>query len=294
MTGRTLARFCGTLLAATWVLEAIALYIFHSVEAPGIKPWLVVGMFLPSVWTAAFLILHPALRKTVMWKIGNPWFWPLGILVQIASTFVVVFAVLGFGWGYSGWFHFSSSEVTINGGPWLLRIGRQSWLLFIANVLITGIAYSALNGIVAVGEEFCWRGFLQNQLIERFGMTKGVTALGLFWAAWHLPIILAGYNYPDHPVLGAFLIFPLLLVSTSFFLAWLTLRSRSFWPAVLTHGAVNSIATGVVSNLHLTVPLLRVDLITLVLAAGVGVICWFLLACSSNTPVVSPASDTQI
>src|ERR1700691_302309 len=294
MTGRALARFCGTLLAATWLLEAIALYIFHSIEAPGIKPWLLAVMFLPSVWTAAFLISHPASRKTVMWKIGNPWFWPLGILLQIASTFSVVFAVLGFGWGYSGWFHFSSSEVTINGGPWLLGIGRQSWLLFTANVLITGIAYSALNGIVTVGEEFCWRGFLQNQLIERFGMTKGVTVLGLFWAAWHLPIILAGYNYPEHPVLGAFVIFPLLLVSTSFFLAWLTLRSRSFWPAVLTHGAVNSIATGVVSNLHLTVPVLRVDLLTLVLAAGVGVFCWFLLARSPNTPVVSPASDTQI
>jgi membrane protease YdiL (CAAX protease family) len=294
MSGRTLARFCGTLLAATWLLEAIALYIFHSIEAPGIKLWLLVVMFLPSVWTAAFLISHPAFRKTVMWKIGNPWFWPLGVLLQIASTFAVVFAVLGFGWGYSGWFHFSSSEVTINGGPWLLGIGRQSWLLFIANVLVTGIAYSALNGIVTVGEEFCWRGFLQNQLIKRFGMTKGVTVLGLFWAAWHLPIILAGYNYPEHPVLGAFVIFPLLLVSTSFLLAWLTLRSRSLWPAVLTHGAANSIATGVVSNLQLTVPLLRVDLITLVLAAGVGVFCWLLLARSPNTPIVSLASDTQI
>jgi hypothetical protein len=117
-----------------------------------------------------------------------------------------------------------------------------------------------------------------------------VTALGLFWAAWHLPIILGGYNYPEHPVLGAFVIFPLLLVSISFFLAWLTLRSRSFWPAVLTHGAANSIATGVVSNLRLTVPLLRIDLITLLLAAGVGAICWFLLARPPNPLVVSSGS----
>src|ERR1700691_1409546 len=285
MTGRALARFCGTLLAATWLLEAIALYIFHSIEAPGIKLWLAVVMFLPSVWTAAFLISHPGSRKTVMWRIGNPWFWPLGILLQIASTFAVVFAVLRFGWGHSGWFDFSSSMVTINGGPWLLGIGRQAWLLFIANVVVTGIAYSALNGIVTVGEEFCWRGFLQNQLIERFGMTKGVMALGVFWAAWHLPIILAGYNYPEHPVLGAFVIFPLLLVSTSFFLAWLTLRSRSFWPAVLTHCAANSIAAGVVSNLLLTVPLLRVDLITLVLAAGVGIFCWHSLVRAPSTTV---------
>jgi hypothetical protein len=172
MMDRTLARFCGTLLAATWLLEAGALYIFHSVEAPGIRLWLAAAMFLPSVWTAAFLISHPAFRKTVMWRIGNPWLWPLGILVQIASTFAVVFAVLVFGWGHSGWFHFSSSEVTISGGPWLLGIGRQSWALFIANVLVTGIAYSSLSGFFTVGEEFCWRGFLQNQLIKRFGMSK--------------------------------------------------------------------------------------------------------------------------
>jgi len=56
---------------------------------------------------------------------------------------------------------------------------------------------------------------------------------------------------------------------------------------LLTHGAANSIATGGVSNLQLAVPLLRVDLLTLFLAAGVGVICWYLLARSPNTRVFS-------
>jgi hypothetical protein len=37
-------------------------------------------------------------------------------------------------------------KVTINGGPWLLGIGRQAWPVFIANVLVTGIAYSAISG----------------------------------------------------------------------------------------------------------------------------------------------------
>jgi membrane protease YdiL (CAAX protease family) len=175
----------------------------------------------------------------------------------------------------------------------LLGIGRQTWPSFAANVVATGFAYSAANGVVTVGEEFCWRGFLQHQFIERFGMTTGVIFLGLFWAAWHFPIIVAGYNYPEHPLLGAFVMFPLLLVSVSFFLAWLTLRSGSFWPAVLTHGAANSIATGVVSNLRLTVPHLRIDFISLILAAGIGLVCWLSLARSPTNRAVVRIMDTQ-
>lgn len=284
MTGAALVRFCGTLLATSWLIECVALRLVGSIEAPRIRPWLVLVMFLPSIWTLAFLISHPACRKSVMWRVGKPWLWPVGILLQIALTFIVVSVVLVFGWGHSGWFQFSPTAVTISGGPWLLGIGRQTWTVFAANVLATGFAYSIANSMVTIGEEFCWRGFLQHHLIERFGMTTGITFLGVFWAAWHLPVILAGYNYPEHAVLGALVMFPLLLVSMSFFLAWLTLRSGSFWPAVLTHGAANSIATGVVSNLRLTVPHLRIDLVSLFLAGSIGLICWSSLVRRSARP----------
>ncbi len=130
----------------------------------------------------------------------------------------------------------------------------------------------------AVGEEFAWRGFLQGHVIDRLGQTVGLTCLGLFWSFWHLPSLLSGYNYPDHPVLGALVLFPVTLVAMAFFYGWLTLRARSFWPAALAHGAANSIQIGVISNLKLTVPSLYLDLAGLVVSMLVGLIAWWALS----------------
>jgi membrane protease YdiL (CAAX protease family) len=53
-------------------------------------------------------------------------------------------------------------------------------------------------------------------------------------------------------VLGAFVFMPLLLVSASFVMAWLTLWNRSFWPAVFMHGAINSVYDGMTTKVTLT------------------------------------------
>jgi len=55
------------------------------------------------------------------------------------------------------------------------------------------------------------------------------------------PLILNGYNYPEYPILGGFLLFPLTTLFASFLLGWLTINGKSVWPAVFTHGGVNSI-----------------------------------------------------
>jgi hypothetical protein len=49
---------------------------------------------------------------------------------------------------------------------------------------------------------------------------------------WHAPVNLAGYNYPQAPVLGALVLFPIQLIAVSFIMIWLIPRARSLWPAV--------------------------------------------------------------
>src|SRR5690606_23069025 len=121
----------------------------------------------------------------------------------------------------------------------------QPWPAFIANVALTGMWFALFNATVAVGEEFGWRGFLQGHLIARMGTTDGIVLLGFIWSMWHLPSLLAGYNFPEYPLLGATVLFPVQLIAASFFLGWLTLRAGSFWPAAIAHGATNSIQEGV-------------------------------------------------
>jgi hypothetical protein len=41
-------------------------------------------------------------------------------------------------------------------------------------------------------EEIGWRGLLTPLMVSRFGFTGGAILAALIWAAWHMPLILAG------------------------------------------------------------------------------------------------------
>ncbi len=102
---------------------------------------------------------------------------------------------------------------------------------------------SLVTSIFAFGEELGWRGFLQNLLISKYGLNKGLLILGLVWGFWHLPVALLGYNLPEYPVIEALIWYPLFCLSLTCIFAWLTLKGKSVWWAVLAHGANNGIAT---------------------------------------------------
>jgi membrane protease YdiL (CAAX protease family) len=107
-------------------------------------------------------------------------------------------------------------------------------------ILISPIA----NGLFTFGEEFGWRGYLLPKLMP-LGWRKAMLLIGAIWGVWHWPVIFMGYeygsSYPGYPWLG-----PLLFIWITFcfgvFLAWITLRAGSLWPAVIGHAAINGIA----------------------------------------------------
>ncbi len=280
MRGRAIALYWLLAYAIAWGLQFAAISITGGdLESDAAMPWLAVTMFAPTVAAIPFLLFHRPARAGLLWKPTWP-AWPL-MLVAVAVPTLTAFAVLAvvqaMGWGQSGWFTFAADGVSITDGPWILGTGMQGWPLFLANIAITGLAFAAMSAVVAVGEEFGWRAFLQGHLINRLGLTGGVAVLGLIWSFWHLPGLLAGYNYPETPILGALVIFPLELVAMSFFLAWLTITARSFWPAVVAHAAGNSIQEGVISNLRMDTPRLYEDLTTMGVTVVIGLVCWFAL-----------------
>src|ERR1019366_3853306 len=52
------------------------------------------------------------------------------------------------------------------------------------------------------GEEFGWRSYLQLRLFPD-GPVLSAVVTGVIWAAWHYPLTLRGFNYPDHPLAGS-------------------------------------------------------------------------------------------
>lgn len=276
MSSRALALFLGSLVLATWAVQIAALNIVGDPNAPAMTPWLLGSMFMPSLWSIGYLTLfnRKAWKLVRFWP-GNPIYLALGALIPAIVAFGVLGVVNQQGWGASSFFTFSAAGANVLHGPWTLGLGSQGWGPFAANMAVTAIVFAGINGVVAVGEEFGWRGVVQHHMIERFGFLRGIALLGFIWAMWHAPVNLAGYNHPDTPILGTFVLFPIQLIAESFIMAWLTIRARSFWPAVLMHGSGNGIEEGVMSSLTLRagVAPLAAELVMLAITIALAFVC---------------------
>jgi membrane protease YdiL (CAAX protease family) len=115
--------------------------------------------------------------------------------------------------------------------------------------LILGAVQSVLLApilaiVIAFGEEYGWRGYLQNELLK-LGRVRGVLLLGVIWGAWHWPIILMGFNYPGHPLLGVVLM-TLYTIGLAVVLGYAVLRSGSVLLAAYLHALNNQVVNFIV------------------------------------------------
>lgn len=269
--------YVGILFFVSWTIQLLAIKITGGVENQEIVIWLASIMLTPLLVSLVFISRFKSFKEKLLWRpnINILITSFMAVLLPIIIAFAVLFFLQYFGYGKSDWFSFSTTSVSIHGGPFFLGKGEQTWVMFILNVFITGAAFALLNSFFATGEEIAWRGMLQTLLTDRYGLTKGITILGFLWAMWHLPILLAGYNYPETPVLGALILFPLRLIAVSFFYAWLTIKSGSFIPAAIAHGALNGIQTGIISSIKMNSPQMFQDITTMTVEILLG--AFFLL-----------------
>lgn len=103
-----------------------------------------------------------------------------------------------------------------------------------------------LNLVACFGEEWGWRGYLLPKVAARMKFLPTVLLTGFIWGIWHAPIIVAGHNYgmdyPGYPWLGIIGMCLFCMVAGTLF-SFITLKTRSCWPAVLAHGALNGTAS---------------------------------------------------
>lgn len=147
--------------------------------------------------------------------------------------FLLLQAVLNW---VSGLGIFQGLQGRIEGIPvpgWLYPVGLI--ILFLLTFSGTPLGSLALT----FGEEYAWRGFLQNELIK-LGTRRGVFLVGLIWGLWHIPIILSGiHTYP--PTIPGFLLAIVFFILWGYVQSYAALKTQSLWVPSFLHGLVNAV-----------------------------------------------------
>jgi membrane protease YdiL (CAAX protease family) len=91
--------------------------------------------------------------------------------------------------------------------------------------------------LIAIGEEYGWRGFLLPRLLNRFSVFESSLILGLIWGLWHFPAYLIGTGVPQQM---SFLIFLFWVILGTLFISWIYYYTRSVLTAILAHMAANA------------------------------------------------------
>ncbi|GAB4419987.1 MAG: CPBP family intramembrane metalloprotease [Anaerolineales bacterium] len=159
------------------------------------------------------------------------WAWFLPPALIVLSGLMTI--ALGFG-ELDTSFTFMQQQMTQNNTQLPISIGALV-AIQIVQALILG---PLINLIFAMGEEIGWRGFLLQRLMP-LGQWKALLISGAIWGIWHAPAIAQGHNYPDHPVLGIFLM-TIFCILVGIIFGWLTLNTRSPWVAGIAHGSLNA------------------------------------------------------
>jgi uncharacterized protein len=249
---RRILIFLGFSFGIAWITALIIYLNGGLVGSPQIAPGVSLAALLLAtayMWAPALgniltriitregwkdLGLRPNFKKSwPYWLAG--WFLPVAMTLFGAALFFVLFpqyfdASLPYAQQVT-----AASPAMASFSPWGIAA-----IMLAQGVLLAPI----LNSIATFGEEFGWRAYLLPKLMP-LGGRKAMLLIGVIWGIWHWPVIFMGYEYgfkyPGYPWVG-----PLLFIWCTFgmgtFLGWLTLRSKSVWPAVIGHAAINGIA----------------------------------------------------
>jgi uncharacterized protein len=216
-------RAAGVFLAITYVL---ALAIAIALPRAGIAPLISIAVPVVAVAITVLVTLPRGQRQAAWADVGfgrPPWRAVLvavgGPVVIIALSFAIASAV--------GVVRFAAPDGGIGG-----------WVLELAIAI-------PVFGVVLLGEEIGWRGFL----LLRFGAVmsgrRAALATGACHAAFHLPLLTLTTTYQSEG--NRWIVVPMVMVTLTLagvFYGWLRLWSRSIWPVSLAHSAFNNALDG--------------------------------------------------
>jgi uncharacterized protein len=120
-----------------------------------------------------------------------------------------------------------------------LGLGEFSWSQATWSVYLMLLLIGLPLTLFTFGEEYGWRGYLLPRLLP-LGEIRASVLLGMIWGVWHLPVLLAGLNYPGVNVWLAIIVFTFVTVALSFTYTWFYVASSgSVLVAAVFHASTN-------------------------------------------------------
>jgi membrane protease YdiL (CAAX protease family) len=121
----------------------------------------------------------------------------------------------------------------------VLGLGEFGWSEANLTVYLMLLVIALPLTVFTFGEEYGWRGYLLPRLVP-LGEIRASVVLGVIWGVWHLPLLLAGLNYPGVDVFLAIIIFTFVTVALSFTYTWFYVASSgSVLVAAVFHASTN-------------------------------------------------------
>lgn len=162
----------------------------------------------------------------------NRWWWIGWLLMPLMAL-----ATLGVSLLMPGEALATESEVVKQASA---QMGGAGLWGFVALSTLSGLlAGATINAVFAFGEEVAWRGFLYKEFKGKKFLVASLI-IGVIWGFWHFPLILNGHNYPQHPVLGVFLMVLLCILLTPILMYFRKKSGTVIVPAVM-HGTFNAV-----------------------------------------------------
>jgi membrane protease YdiL (CAAX protease family) len=138
-----------------------------------------------------------------------------------------------------------------------------------ATDIVSWLVGSLLWTPILFGEEFGWRGYLQQRLAPG-RLLLAALWMGLIWGIYHYAHVLSGISMSANPL--ALLIYPFYCIMGSIILGWLRDKRQSVWPACLAHVVGNVIVSGITAKLLPDVSDISVFVFTLIGEAVVALV----------------------
>ena len=224
-TKRKIALF----LALTFGLSALTW--IPQIQAGTIHPlWILATMWCPAVAAIATRLITQRNLRGFGWKPGKLKWLALAYVLPIFYALPVYLIAWSSGLGI------------FDEGKWIVAPNLTP-LTGLAMIASAGLAASLLS---ATGEEIGWRGFLVPEMLKVSSFRRTALVSGAIWATWHMPLIIfADYRGHGTPLIFSIVCFAAMIVGLAVIMAWITVKSGSFWPAAMLHATHNLFVQGV-------------------------------------------------